>query len=418
MRTAWIISIGTELTLGQTVDTNAAWLAQRLSARGIRAVRHLTVADELADILGVLDAAASHADLVLITGGLGPTEDDLTRQALADAAGTPLEPHAESLDRIREYFHARGRSMHEGNFAQALLPIGAEALPNTCGTAPGIYLRLRETAVFALPGVPSEMKAMFDMEVAPRLPTAAGVVLQRQLRCIGEGEAAIGAKIRDLMARGRNPEIGTTARLGIVGVRINATADDSATATRLADEAETELRARLGPLVFGRDDETLAGAIGRMLIEESGMLAVAESCTAGLLGKLLTDEPGASRWFAGGVICYSDALKSGLLGVPGERIARHGAVSAEVAAALAENARTRLSTTHALSITGVAGPTGGSADKPVGTIFVGLSTAAATSVERLQLGADGTRDAIRERSATSAMNLLRLELMRTRATTG
>lgn len=411
MQTAWIIAIGTELALGQTVDTNSAWLAQRLAERGIRTLRHLTVPDELAEILGVLAAAAGHCDLLILTGGLGPTDDDLTRQALADAAGVPLEPHAQSLDQIRAYFAARGRPMHEANYGQSLLPIGAEALPNSCGTAPGVCIRLGELPCFALPGVPAEMQAMFLQEVAPRLQGGGRVVAQRLLHCLGEGEAAIGAKIRDLMARGRNPEIGTTAKAGIIGIRINATADAPPAAQHLLDHAEAELRTRLGRIVFGRDDDTIAGVVGGLLVDRSATLALAESCTAGLIAKLVTDVPGSSRYFIGGVIAYANSVKTSELAVDDSVIQSHGAVSAEIARLMAENVRRQQNATYGIGVTGIAGPDGGTEAKPIGTVFIALAGPEGNEARKLQLGADSGRALIRERAATTALDMLRLRLL-------
>lgn len=411
MQIAWLISIGTELSLGQTVDTNAAWIAQRLSLRGIRAVRHITVPDELGDILGVLVSAVGACDLVVITGGLGPTNDDLTRQALADAAGVPLEQHADSVERIRRFFEERNRPMHESNHVQALLPMGADVLPNSCGTAPGVYLKLSDTPVFALPGVPSEMRAMFDHEVAPRLPAGERVILQRLLHCVGEGESAIGAKIRDLMERGHNPEVGTTAQSGIVGIRINASAETAGQAEQMLADVEREVRARLGPLVFGADQETLAGAVGTLLAERGETVAVAESCTGGLIGQMLTDTPGSSRYFVGGVVAYANDVKTALLDVSPAELASDGAVSVGVARSMAHAARQRFGTTYAISATGIAGPDGGTPDKPVGTVFIGLATPAAVDATRFQFGADTSRGLIRQRAAIAALNMLRRAVM-------
>lgn len=410
VRHAWIISVGTELTLGQTVDTNSAWLAQRLAGLGIRTTRHLTLPDELTDIRDAARAAAAAADVVLISGGLGPTADDLTRAALAAAAGVDLEEHAPSVAQIRAFFAARGRALPEPNLVQARLPRGATAIANTCGTAPGLRVELDRVPVFAVPGVPFEMRAMFERDIEPWLRARAGgaVLLSRRLHCIGAGESDIGARIHDLMERGRNPEVGTTAQLGIIGIRINARGSTPDAAAALLDATERQVRARLGPLVFGRDDETLAGVVGAQLRAAGKTLAVAESCTGGMVSKLLTDVSGSSAYFRGGVVAYANATKCAAVGVAAELIAHHGAVSGPVAAALARGARERLGTDYGLGVTGIAGPAGGSPEKPIGLVYIGIADAAEVRTVEQRFGADAPRFVIRERAANAALNLLRL----------
>jgi nicotinamide-nucleotide amidase len=413
-RHAVVIAIGTELTLGQTVDTNSARLAQWLAGLGIRAAWHVTVPDELAPIRAALAEAARRADVILVTGGLGPTDDDLTRQALADEAGAPLESDPESVAHIRAFFAALKRPMPERNLVQALIPRGGRAISNPVGTAPGLYVELHGTPCYVLPGVPAEMERMFQQEVAPRLRAAVGgrVLLQRRLHCFGLGESVIGERIADLMQRGRNPEVGTTAELGIIGVRINATADAAPQAAALLDEAERTIRARLGDVVFGRDKQTLSSVVGQLLTARGATLSTAESCTGGLLGKLLTDVPGSSTYYLGGLITYANAVKSGLAGVPAADIERHGAVSEPVAVALAAGCHQRLGSDFALSITGIAGPAGGSTEKPVGLVYVGLATPTDVSARALQLGAWSSRRMIRARAAYAALDWLRLHLAR------
>jgi nicotinamide-nucleotide amidase len=416
MRRAWVISTGTELTLGQTVDTNSAWIAQRLAALGVRTERHVTVADELRAICDVLREATRHADLVVLSGGLGPTDDDLTRQAFADVSGRPLTLHAASLEQVRAFFSERGREMPEPNRVQALLPESAEAIRNQTGTAPGIAMQIGGALCIALPGVPSELMQMFESDVAPRVAADAGgrVLLSRKLNCTGRGESEIGALIRDLMQRGRNPEVGTTAASGIIGVRLNAEADSSEQAQRLLDETEADVRRRLGDLIFGHDDETLAEAVGRLLRQARRTVSTAESCTGGLIGKLLTDIAGSSDYFVGSAVTYSNQAKQRLLNVPADVIAGHGAVSAETASAMAAGARAVLASDYAISATGIAGPSGGSAAKPVGLVFIGLATPKTVRAHELQLGATSGRVMVRLRAAQAALNLLRLELLGSR----
>lgn len=413
-RHAWLISIGSELTLGQTIDTNASWLAKQLAEIGMRVVQFSVVADDLAAIQATLALAAGSAELVICTGGLGPTEDDLTRQALALAAGAPLVSDTASLRQIRAFFERRGREMPERNAVQALVPAGAFALENTCGSAPGVRVQIDGAVVFALPGVPFEMKQMFARDVAPALlrPGGSSASLRsRLLHTMGLGESEVGERIRDLMARGRNPEVGTTAANGLVGVRLNALASSGEQAGRMLDDAEREICGRLGPVVFGRDAETLAEVVGRRLCDRNETLSAAESCSGGWISKRVTDVPGSSRYFAGGVVAYSNAIKTRLLGVSPELLATHGAVSAPVASAMASGCRERLMTTYALSVTGIAGPDGGSESKPVGLVYIALATPEGVTAHAQQFGADAPRELIRLRSVNHALNLLRLFLL-------
>ncbi len=414
MRRAWIISIGTELTLGQVLDTNAAWLAKRLAPLGFHASCHLTIADSLADSSAAIQQAARAADLVIITGGLGPTDDDLTRQALADAAGVGLLLDESSRAQIEGFFAARGREMAPLNESQALVPETGTPLVNTCGTAPGLMIEIDGTPCYAVPGVPFEMESMFAREVEPRLRNVAGdsVILTRQINTYGMAEPRVGAAISDLMQRGRNPEIGTTAKLGVISLRMHAHAQSAADAEVLLDDAETQLRQRLGDAVFGQGDETLAYAVGRLLERLGQTLATAESCTGGLIGKLLTDVSGSSGYYMGGAVTYSNQAKIDLLGVPAESIDSQGAVSPVVASAMAAGAAARFGTAYGLSATGVAGPTGGTAAKPVGLVFIGLHTPAGTASREVRLGPDTPREIVRTIAAHTALNLLRLELQR------
>lgn len=413
MNSAWVLSIGTELTLGQTVDTNGAWLARRLSAMGARTTRHVTVPDELADIRGVFTQAAASAELVLVTGGLGPTEDDLTRQALAEAAGVELRLDERCLAQIQAFFAARHREMPERNRVQAYVPYGGSPIENTCGTAPGVYLEIKGVPFYAMPGVPMEMRTMFERSIEPQLRMAAGgaALLSRRLHCIGAGESEIGERIRDRMQRGRNPEVGTTANMGIVGVRINARGLSPDAARGLLDHEEAEIRARLGTLIFGRDEETLAQVVGEALRSRNLTIATAESCTGGLIAKQLTDHAGSSAYFRGSVVAYANSVKERILGVPARLLAEHGAVSEAVCRAMAVAVRSRLHADVALGVTGIAGPDGGGSEKPVGTVFIGLATPEHASVKRYQFGSDAPRDVIRERAASTALNMLRLWLI-------
>jgi len=413
---AAIISIGTELTLGQTVDTNSAWLAQRLAEIGIETGVHLTLADELAPIERELRRAADSFDIVLITGGLGPTDDDLTRQALARAMGVSLAVDQPSLVQIVEFFAKRGIAMPDANRVQAMIPVGTSAIENTTGTAPGIRARLGRAELFAMPGVPSEMKAMFDRDVRPALAARSGdgIILQTVIRTFGAPESEIGRQVADLMKRGRNPNVGTTAQDAIIGVRINAHGRSREEAKRLLDADAAAVRSRLGKIVFGEGDETLQHSVAKLLWSAGKTVATAESCTGGLIAKQLTDVAGSSRYFLDGVVTYSNEAKVRLLAVPTELLARHGAVSIEVAEFMAASCRTISGSDYALSATGIAGPAGGSAEKPIGLVYLGLATPSSVSGREVRLGDHLMRDQIRDRAAKAALNMLRLELLRDR----
>ena len=409
---AIILSVGNELTAGQTLDTNAAWLSQQLSELGIGVLRHVTLADELEPIRRELERACEQADVVLISGGLGPTVDDLTRQALAEAMGVPLELREEFVERIRAFFTARSRSMPETNVVQAQFPAGSEPIANTCGTAPGIRARCKRAAIFAMPGVPREMREMYRRDVRPRLipQTGGAAILAATLNCFGAGESDIAEKIVDLMERGKNPAVGTTARQGVIGVRILARGSRHDEARALLDEMVNEVRRRLGPLVFGRDDETLASAVAQLLTSAGKTIATAESCTGGLIAKRLTDIPGSSVYFRDGVVTYANEAKTRLLGVPAELIERHGAVSAPVAEAMALGCRQRSRTDFAISVTGIAGPQGGTPDKPVGLVYIGLARESDCQVTPHRFGEFLGRGEIRDRTCNTALNRLRLRL--------
>ncbi|MGB9626271.1 MAG: CinA family nicotinamide mononucleotide deamidase-related protein, partial [Phycisphaerae bacterium] len=348
----------------------------------------------------------------LVSGGIGPTADDLTRHALAAAMGVDLVLHPPSIERIREFFTRRGRVMPEANTVQAMFPAGTTPIENTCGTAPGIRAKLHRADVF---GVPREMREMFTRDVLPAIADRAGgaVLLARTIHTYGAGESDVGERIRDLMQRGRNPTVGTTAQQTIIGIRIHAFGATREEARRLLDADAAEVRRRLGDLVFGEEDETLAHAVARLLFERKQTVATAESCTGGLIAKSLTDIPGSSEYFRNGFVTYSNESKTRFIQVPEDLILRHGAVSGPVAAAMAENTRRISRTDYAISATGIAGPGGGSPAKPVGLVYFGLSDAGGCDVQERRFGSDMTREEIRDRACKFALNLLRLKLLET-----
>ena len=407
---AEIISIGNELTTGQTVDTNAPWLAARIAEFGVNCTRQHTVADELAAIHDVIEIASKRANLVLITGGLGPTPDDLTRLGLAQAMNVELDFHQPSYDHIEAYFRQRRRRMHDGNRQQAMIPVGAEALTNERGTAPGMFSRHNDSRIYCMPGVPTEMKWMFDTYVVPTLQELAGdgVILRKILRTFGMSESEVGEKLSDLMRRDRNPTIGTSAADLVISIRILAQAHTRAEAETLIENETTEIKKRLGDVVFGEGDDTLASAAGMRLLETKQTIATAESCTGGLIAKRLTDLPGSSAYMVQGYITYSNESKTALLGVAANDIAQHGAVSETVAHQMAANCRARSGTDYAIGVTGVAGPSGGTKEKPVGLVYVGLATPdGKTNVKEFRFGDNLSRAQIRDRTAKAALNWLR-----------
>ena len=407
-----ILSIGSELTSGQNLDTNSQWLSRCLAEIGIAVGWHTTIADDLEANIEAFRIASQRAGLVLATGGLGPTQDDLTREVLARVAGVELIEDAGSLRHIEAMFRLRKRTMPERNRVQALLPAGAEPIPNDRGTAPGVWMRLGDSWVAAMPGVPSEMYAMFDKQVRPRLLAlglGGGVLVQRKINTFGAGESAVEEKLFDLTRRGHIPEVGITVSDAIISLRILARAASLAEAQAQIVPVEQTIRERLGSLVFGTDEEQLQEAVAALLASRRKTVATAESVTAGLVGARLAAVPGISAWYRGGIIAYDNQLKVELLGVPQPLLDTHGAVSAPVAEAMAIGCRTRLRTDLAVSSIGIAGPAGAALDKPVGLVYVGLAwDGGATSVS---FSWTGTRDEVRSRTASLALNRVRLHLL-------
>jgi len=408
---AEIISIGSEITSGQNLDTNSQWLSQRLAATGVPVFYHTTVADDLAANVEVFQIASRRADLVIATGGLGPTQDDLTREALAKAAGVELIFHQELLDVIAGMFQKRQRPFAERNRVQACLPTGAEAIPNAKGTAPGIWMRLNQAWIAALPGVPSEMMPMFDEFVRLKivgLGSRGGVTLIRKINVFGAGESVVEAKLLDVTARGRVPEVGITVSDAVISLRIIAHAKNDAEAREQIAPTEALIRERLGEMVFGADNDDLEHVVVPTLIERKLTIATAESITAGLVAAKLGRVPGASATLLGSVVAYANEIKHGVLGVPEEILREHGAVSAPVAEAMAVGARKLMKTDLAVSTTGIAGPTGATATKPIGLVWFGLAWDG--GVRSTHVNWFGTREEIQSRAAKTALNMVRLQL--------
>src|SRR5918995_3708638 len=408
---AEIVTIGTEMLLGDLVDTNTAWLSIRLATLGVGVYRHTTVGDNRVRIVGALGEAASRADLVITTGGLGPTSDDLTNECLAAVAGREMVQYPEARAHVDEMFRRFGRTPTTNNYKQALFPKGTQLIPNPLGTAMGALLESDGTLFVTLPGVPSEMRGMFEETLEPLIRERShGSIISKTLWFAGIGESALAEKVQEFLDA-TDPTVAPLAGQGKVRLRITTRAATQEEAEEKIAPVEEEILSRLGEYYFGEDDETLESAVGRLLKERGETLALAESCTGGLLAKRLTDIPGSSAYLEEGLVTYSNESKERLLGVSHELLVEHGAVSEPVARAMAEGARGVGGTDYRLPVTGRAGPDGGTQEKPVGLVFVGISDSKDTSAHKLDLTAWArSRESIRERSANRAFDLLRLRL--------
>jgi nicotinamide-nucleotide amidase len=402
---AALLSVGDEILLGQIADTNAAHIADQLWRRGWPVRQQRAVGDRLEDITAaVAELARGHRVLVL-TGGLGPTADDLTRQALAAVAGVELVEDETALAQVRARFAAMGRPMSERNRVQGRMPAGAAVIENPVGTAPGIDLELDACRVFALPGVPGEMRRLLRDHVLPAVgPGPLGEVAVKELHLWGLGESAVGERLGDLMARGRQPEVGTRAQEGLITVRILAWSESREAAAALAAADEAVVRQRLADFLVAADGISLPQAVVDLLRREGLSLALAESCTGGLVGRRLTEVPGASEVLREGFIVYSNEAKRRRLAIPAELLEAHGAVSEPVARALAANVRRVAEADCGIGITGIAGPGGGTAEKPVGLVHVAVASPAGTVHRECRFALD--REGNRVRAAMTALGLL------------
>jgi nicotinamide-nucleotide amidase len=416
MISAAILSIGDELVLGQTVDTNSAWLSQQLASIGVRIVGHATVPDDQSQIETAIQTVSASCDVLIVSGGIGPTEDDLTRQALAGVLGVPLELNTTALATLTAFFQRLDRQMPESNKIQAMLPRGSSMIENTCGTAAGISATLAKTGgghcrVFVMPGVPKEMKTMFLRDIFPELQAEGGgaAIVSRTLHTFGLGESTVAERLGDLMKRGRNPSVGTTVAGGVVSLRVNAYYESRERATAEADATAAACRALLGDLIYGEDAHTLPQVVAGLLKQQSKTVATAESCTGGLLAKFLTDLAGSSSFFSYGWVTYANAAKESQLGVKRKTLAAHGAVSEQVVSEMAVGAHQKAGSDFALSISGVAGPDGGTVEKPVGMVCIALADAASTQARTFRFSGD--REFIRDRSAKMALAMLRFRLL-------
>jgi len=428
-RTAAIISCGDELTLGQKLDTNSRWIAEQLLDRGILPIEHVTVPDELAAQTQAFTRLASRVDLIVCSGGLGPTADDLTRQALADATGDTLTRDPAAAAQIEAFFKARGRTMAPINLTQADRPSRGACIRNDHGTAPGLSAAFVSSGhacdIYCLPGPPREMFPMFHAAVVPALRPPPGLTIRtRVLHTAGIGESDLAQLLGDLMRRDRALLIGTTASMGTVAIRLRYEGDrDPAGADQLLNQAEAEIRTICGKHIFGSGDDTLASVVIRQLRERGQSLAVVESCTGGMVGQTITAVPGSSDVFAGGLTTYSNAMKQSLARVPAALFKSDaspdapGAVSRQCAGAMASGGLDVTGADWCLSVTGIAGP-GGAIDatptqpaKPVGTVFIGLASRAQPhSIDVRRFNMAGDRASVREWSVRAALSMLHFAL--------
>ena len=406
--TVEILSVGTELLLGNIANTDAQMLSQGLSELGLNVFWHTVVGDNLQRAEEAVALAKKRADIIITTGGLGPTCDDLTKNVLAEAFGKKLVFDEGSAERIRSYFQRTGRTMTDNNLQQAMLPEGCTILPNDWGTAPGCAFEADGVHVIMLPGPPSECRPMFQYRAKPYLLSLSeGVIASHTIKLFGIGESSMEAQLRDQMNAMSNPTLAPYAKEGECELRVTAKAATDGEAQALLRPTVEQVRALFGDKVYGVDVPSLEYVVIQALKTKDLTLGVAESCTGGLIAKRLTDVPGASAAFKGGIVSYTNEVKENLLGVPPHILERYGAVSKEVAAAMAEGARRALGCDIALSATGVAGPDKDDWGNEVGTMFVAISTFKGTHVRPLHLGTRPMRERLRTQTASHAFDLAR-----------
>jgi nicotinamide-nucleotide amidase len=413
MKKAEIISIGDELLIGQVVNTNASWMAVELNKVGIGVVHIEAISDDPESIHRALDHAAVRADIVLITGGLGPTRDDITKQVLADYFQSKLIFHEPSFEQVKRLFHKRNRDVLPSNRKQAEVPDNCIPLLNIHGTAPGMWFEKEGRIFVSMPGVPYEMKALMSDHVIPMITEKYRLepIYHKTIMTFGMGESRIAEKIAGIEdSLPAHIKLAYLPQPGMVRIRLSASGLDSKTLLRDLEAQSERIRKRIPSLVFGYNDIKLEKVVGDLLNEQGRTMVTAESCTGGYLAHLITSIPGSSAYFLGSIISYANDVKVKQLNVNPEDLEQHGAVSKQVVEAMAKGARESLGADYALATSGVAGPDGGTEEKPVGTVWIALATAEGITSRLLHLGDDRGRN-IRV-SALAAMNMLRLELIR------
>ncbi len=408
---------GDELLTGVTTDTNSTWFQERLLAHGEQVARTTVVGDVREEILEALRTLSARSDVVLVSGGLGPTADDLTAEVAAEAAGVPLVLHPGALEALRERFARRGLTVTENNVKQVKVPEGAEVVLNPAGSAPMFVLRLGKAVLFFLPGVPREYRALVDTAVLPRIDALraergdTGFRALRLLKTVFLAESHLDARVRPLFAAHPRVTFGFRTHFPENHLKLMAEGRTAEEAREVLEAADAAARPLLGDHLFGVDGETMASVVGRQLLARRETVALAESCTGGRIGDMLTESAGASAYFLGSAVTYANGLKESWLDVAHATLVANGAVSEAVAREMARGARASAASTWALSVTGIAGPDGGSAEKPVGTVFIGLAGPEGAEVRAHRF--HGDREQIRTASAYAALDWLRL---RTRGT--
>ena len=413
LQTAEILAVGSELLTSFRQDTNSLFLAGRLNETGVDVRWKTVVGDDRSDLAAAFRQARARADIVIATGGLGPTADDLTRETAADVLGLTLEEDGAILEQIRARFQARGMRMPDANRRQACVPHGAIVLPNPRGTAPGLWMESGEAVVVLLPGPPREMQPMFDDYVAPRIRTRAGgrTVRRRVIKTTGRSESAIEEVAHPIYSAFGGPiPIDTTilAAPGQIELHLSARGDDAAAMDAALESSVQRLAAALAPAVLSTDGRSLEAVVGESLRDRGLTIAVAESCTGGLVMGRLTEVPGSSAWVVGGVIAYDNAVKVQELGVAEDDLRAHGAVSEPVARAMARGVRERFKAGVGVAVTGIAGPSGGTPDKPVGTVVIAAVTPGGETVRTHNF--PGDRATVRQHSVAAALNMVRVAI--------
>ncbi|MBE6599699.1 MAG: competence/damage-inducible protein A [Ruminococcaceae bacterium] len=408
INSAEILCVGTELLLGDIVNTNAAYLSLRLAELGISVYHHTVVGDNPERLKKAFSDALSRSELVLVTGGLGPTCDDLTRETAAELFSMPLELSKDILAQIRGYFSSSGREMTDNNKRQAMVPRGATVLHNDCGTAPGLMLERDGRMMMLMPGVPREMKAMYEKQILPILKERSDrTIVSRNVHLFGIGESAAESILIDMMNEGVNPTVAPYAKEGEVRIRVTAAAENEKAALSMCDETIEKIRAtEVGKYIYGVDVGSLEAAVVKRLKEKKMTLSCAESCTGGLVAKRIVDIPGCSEVFYGSAVTYANSAKESVLGVDAKTLAEHGAVSADTAIEMARGARRIYGTDIAVSITGIAGPGGGTPEKPVGTVYMAISKADGEQVKKLSLSSQRDRDFLRHVATSNALHFV------------
>ncbi len=412
MNSAEIITIGDELLIGQTIDTNSAWIGMQLSMRGLRVNRITSISDRREEIISALDEALDRVPLVLVTGGLGPTSDDVTKQTLAEYFDTDLVMDQEVLAEVTARLARRNLEMNENNRRQALVPENCRVLANRAGTAPGMLFEKDGKIIVSMPGVPSEMKYVMQEHVLPLVAKMAGgrTIIHRNIMTYGTFEAKLAERLE-----GFENELPATVKLaylpahGVIKLRLTGTGEDGVQVHRDVEEQVRKLYEIIPDVIYGEDETTLEEVVGKLLLDDNLTVATAESCTGGRIASLITSVPGSSKWFRGSVVAYDNSIKTGLLGVDPALLSRHGAVSGETARAMATGVRTLAGTDYAIAVTGIAGPTGGTPEKPVGTVWIAIASARGVMAEKHRFADDRAINI--SRSALTALNLLRKQII-------